>query len=50
LRDGRWSDIPSQQRGREQAFCDVHAELPVGLELFLIEELIERGLVREIGV
>ena len=42
--------LRAHQRGREQALGDVHAELAIGLELFLVEELVECGLVREIRI
>src|SRR5882724_7277557 len=35
---------PAHQRRQEQAVGDVHAELPISLELLLVEELVERAL------
>jgi hypothetical protein len=42
--------IFGQERIRERAFGDADAQLPIGLELLLFVELIDRRLVRKVRV
>ena len=49
-RHARRVDVSAHQGAREQAIGDMHAELAIGFELLFIEELVERALVREVGM